>query len=109
MEIELNSVSSNLTIPLGTKAQINTCIRIIGTQTKLPITIIGEFKDIPSHLHQMYIESMLMCYSNVDIHNNTKEEPKSIAEKKSDWRINRIADIFFGAYKNYKLWHNKRQ
>jgi hypothetical protein len=109
MEIELNSVSSNLTIPLGTKAQINTCIRIIGTQTKLPITIIGEFKDIPSHLHQMYIESMLMSYSNVDIHNNTKEEPKTIAEKKSDWRINRIADIFFVAYKNYKLWHNKQQ
>jgi hypothetical protein len=100
MVIELNSVSSNLTIPSGTKAQINTCMRIVGTQTELPITIIGEFKDIPPHLHQIYIESMLMSYSNVDIHNNTKEEPKSVAEKKSDWRINRIADIFLRALKN---------
>lgn len=100
MAIELKSVSSNLTIPSGTKAQINTCMRIVGTQTELPITIIGEFKDIPPHLHEMYIQSMLMSYSNVDIHNNTKEEPKSVAEKKSDWRINRIADIFFGTLKN---------
>jgi hypothetical protein len=100
MAIELKSLSSNLTTPSGTKAQINTCMRIVGTQTELPITIIGEFKDIPSHLHQMYMQSMLMSYSNVDIHNNTKEEPKTIAEKKSDWRINRIADIFLGAVKN---------
>jgi hypothetical protein len=100
MAIELNYVSSNLTTPSGTKAQINTCMRIVGTQTELPITIIGEFKDIPPHLHQMYMQSMLMSYSNVDIHNNTKEEPKTIAEKKSDWRINRIADIFLGALKN---------
>jgi len=100
MAIQLNSVSLNLTTPSGTKAQINTCMRIVGTQTELPITIIGEFKDIPSHLHQMYMQSMLMSYSNVDIHNNTKEEPKTIAEKKSDWRINRIADIFLGAVKN---------
>jgi len=100
MVIELNSVSSNLTIPSGTKAQINTCMRIVGTQTELPITIIGEFKDIPPHLHEMYIQSMLMSYSNVDIHNNTKEEAKTKAEKKSDWRINRIADIFLRALKN---------
>lgn len=100
MVIELNSVSSNLTTPSSTKAQINTCMKIVGTQTKLPITIIGEFKDIPPHLHQMYMQSMLMSYSNVDIHDNTKEEPKTIAEKKSDWRINRIADIFLGALKN---------
>ena len=100
MAIELKSVSLNFTTPSGTKAQINTCIRIVGTQTELPITIIGEFKDIPPHLHEMYIQSMLMSYSNVDIHNNTKEEPKSVAEKKSDWRINRIADIFLGALKN---------
>jgi len=99
MPIELNSVS-DMTVPSGTKAQINTCMRIVGTQTELPITIIGEFKDIPPHLHQMYMQSMLMSYSNVDIHNNTKEEPKTIAEKKSDWRINRIADIFFAALKN---------
>jgi len=75
-------------------------MRIVGTKTELPITIIGEFKDIPPHLHEMYIQSMLMSYINVDIHNNTKEEPKTIAEKKSDWRINRIADIFLGALKN---------
>jgi len=101
--MELNYLSGNsgdLSIPLSTKAQINTCIKIVGTQTVLPITIIGEFKDIPPHLHQMYMQSMLMSYSNVYVHNNTKEEPKTISEKKSDWRINRIADIFLGALKN---------
>jgi hypothetical protein len=100
MSFELNSDSGNLAIPSTTKAQINSSISIVGTQTRLPITIIGEFKDIPPHLHQIYINAMSASYGNVDVHNNTHEEPKTIEEKKSEWRINRLADIFLGAFRN---------
>lgn len=98
MSIELNS--GNLSMPSSTKAQINSSISIVGTQTKLPITIIGEFKDIPPHLHQIYMQSMLSSYGDVNVHNNTDEEPKTIKEKKSEWRINRLADIFLKSLKN---------
>ena len=87
-------------MPSSTKAQINSSISIVGTQTKLPITIIGEFKDIPPHLHQIYMQSMLSSYGDVNVHNNTDEEPKTIKEKKSEWRINRLADIFLKSLKN---------
>jgi hypothetical protein len=93
MSITLDSGNS-ITMKGSTKAQINASIRIAGTGTELPITIIGEFKDIPQHLHEMYIQSMLTSYTSVNVHNNTKdEEPKTIQEKKSEWRLNRIVDI----------------
>lgn len=78
----------------STKAQINSSITIAGTGTRLPITIIGEFKDIPSHLHGMYIQAMQGSYGSVNVYERTKdEEPKTIKEKKREWRINRIVDI----------------
>jgi hypothetical protein len=43
---------------------------------------------------------MLSSYGDVNVHNNTDEEPKTIEEKKSEWRINRLADIFLKALKN---------
>ena len=86
--------SGHLTMKGSTKAQINTSIRIVGTGTELPITIIGEFKDIPPHLHGMYIQAMQGSYGSVNVYDRTKdEEPKTIQEKKSEWRINRIVDI----------------
>jgi hypothetical protein len=92
MSITLDS--GHLTIKGSTKAQINASITIAGTGTELPITIIGEFKDIPPHLHQMYIQSMQSSYGSVNVYDRTKdEEPKTIREKKSEWRINRIVDI----------------
>jgi len=60
MSIELNS--ENLSIPSSTKAQINSSISIVGTQTRLPITIIGEFKDIP-HIYIKYICNQ--CYHHM--------------------------------------------
>ena len=92
MSITLDS--GHLTIKGSTKAQINASITIAGTGTELPITIIGEFKDIPPHLHGMYIQSMQSSYGSVNVYDRTKdEEPKTIREKKSEWRINRIVDI----------------
>ena len=91
--------NGRLTIPATTKAIIKTSINIVGTGTTLPIEIVGEFKDIPPHLHQMYMQSMLSSYGSVNVYNNTDDEPKTIKEKKSEWRINRIVDIISKAIK----------
>ena len=91
MSITLDS--GHLTMKGSTKAQINTSIRIVGTGTELPIQIIGEFKDIPPHLHGMYIQAMQGSYGSVNVYNNTEPEPKTIKEQKSEGRINRIVDI----------------
>ncbi len=94
MSINISTDSGHLTMKGSTKAQINASITIAGTRTELPITIIGEFKDIPPHLHGMYIQAMQGSYGNVNVYDRTKdEEPKTIQEKKSEWRLNRIVDI----------------
>lgn len=87
----------SLTMRSSTKATIKSSIKIVGTNSVLPITIEGEFKDIPPHLHQIYMQSMLASYGDTNIYNNTKnEEPMTIKEKKSEWRLNRIVDIIMG-------------
>ena len=93
MSITFSNDSSHLTMEGSTKAQMNSSITIAGSGTKLPITIIGEFKDIPPHLHQIYIQAMWGSYGDTNVYNNTKEEPKTIEEQKSEWRLNRIVDI----------------
>ncbi len=95
MSIALNS--EGLTVKSSTKATIKSSIKIVGTNSVLPITIEGEFKDIPPHLHQIYMQSMLASYGNTNVYNNTKEEePMTIKEKKREWRLNRIVDILMG-------------
>ncbi len=91
----------SLTMKGSTKATIKSSIKIMGTNSVLPITIEGEFKDIPPHLHQMYMQSMLASYGSVNVHNNTETEtePKTIKEQKSEWRLNRIVDIISKAIK----------
>ena len=93
MSITLNSDSGKLTMQGSTKAQMNSSITIAGSGTRLPITIVGEFKDIPPHLHQIYIQAMWSSYGDTNVHDNTKEEPKTIKEQKSEWILNRIVDI----------------
>jgi hypothetical protein len=79
----------------STKAQMNSSITISGSGTKLPITIVGEFKDIPPHLHQIYIQAMWSSYGDTNVHDNTKDdEPKTIKEQKSEWRLNRLVELF---------------
>lgn len=91
MSISLDS--GHLTAKSSTKATIKSSIKIVGTNTVLPITVEGEFKDIPEHLHGIYMRSMLASYGNISAYDNTKDEPKTIKEKKSEWRLNRIVDI----------------
>jgi hypothetical protein len=89
MSITLDS--GHLTMKGSSKAIIKTSIKIAGTNSILPIEIVGEFKDIPENLHQIYMQSMLASYGSVNVYNNT--EPKTIKEQKSEWRLNRIVDI----------------
>lgn len=87
--------SGNLIMNGSGKVTIKTSITIMGTGTKLPIEIVGDFKDIPQHLHQIYIESMMSSYGSVNTYDNTKDdkEPMTIEEKKREWRLNKIVDI----------------
>jgi len=89
MSITLDS--GHLTMKGSSKAIIKTSIKIAGTNSILPIEIVGEFKDIPENLHEIYMQSMLASYGSVNVYNNT--EPMTIKEKKSEWRLNRIVDI----------------
>ncbi len=93
MSITLDSDSGKLTMKGSSKAIIKSSIKIVGTNSVLPIEIVGDFKDIPENLHQIYMQSMLASYGSVNVYNYTKPEPKTIKEQKSEWRLNRIVDI----------------
>ena len=94
MSITLSNDSSHLTMKGSSKAIIKTSIKIVGTNSVLPIEIVGDFKDIPENLHQIYMQSMLASYGSVNVHNNTEPEPKTIKEQKSEWRLNRLVELF---------------
>ena len=74
--------SENLTMKGSGKVRINTAIKIYGTGTELPVTIQADFNNVPPHLHQLYMQSMIGSYGGVNVYDNTKDaEPKTIKEK----------------------------
>ena len=89
--------SDNLMIKGSTKVTIKSSINIVGTDTELPIEIVGEFKDIPPHLHQIYMQTMMNSYGSTTVYANTKEEeepyPMTIEEKQKEWRWNKIVNL----------------
>ncbi len=87
--------NGRLTMKGSGKVQIKTSIQIYGTGTKMPVTIEADFTNIPNNLHSLYYQALTHQYNtSVNVYNNTKDdEPKTIKEKKSEWRINRIVDI----------------
>lgn len=93
MSITISNDSSHLTMEGSTKVTINTSQTIVGTGTVLPIQIIADFKDVPPHLHQLYMQSMWASYGSVNVYDNTNEEPKTIEEQKSEWRINKLVKL----------------
>ena len=101
MSINIMPDNGRLTVKGSGKVQIKTSIQIYGTGTKMPVTVEADFTDIPHHLHQTYFQSLISQYNtSVGIYNNTKEdEPKTIKEQKSEWRLNRIVDIISNAIK----------
>jgi len=42
---------------------------------------------------------MLNSYGDVAVHRNEDKEPMTIQEKKSEWRLNRIAEIITSVLK----------
>ena len=86
--------SGHITMKGSSKVTIKSSIKIVGTNSVLPIEIVGDFKDIPQNLHQIYMQSMLASYGSVNVHNNTEPEPKTIEEQKSEWRLNRLVELF---------------
>ena len=95
MSITISNDSSHLTMEGSTKVTIKASQTIVGTGTQLPIEITGDFKDIPPHLHQLYLQSMWASYGNVNVYNNTDEEPypMTIEEKQKEWRWNKITKL----------------
>jgi hypothetical protein len=93
--INITPDNGSLTMKGSGKVQIKTSVKIYGTGTELPVTIEADFNKIPHHLHQIYLQSLVSHYNtSVSVYNNTKdEEPKTIKEQKSEWRLNRIVDI----------------
>ena len=93
--ITINGSENLITTKGSGKVTIKKSITIMGTGTELPIEIVGDFKDIPSNLHQTYMESMLSSYGSVNVYDNTKDdkEPMTIEEQKKEWRLNKIVDL----------------
>ena len=88
--------SGYLTMKGSGKVRINTTIKIYGTGTELPVAIEADFNNIPHHLHQMYLQSLVGQYNtSVNVYDNTKEDPypATVKEKQREWRLNRIVDI----------------
>ena len=97
MSINITPDNGRLTMKGSGLVTINTSIKIYGTGTELPIKIVADFNSIPHNLHSLYYQSLISNYNtNIVAHKNlskVEDEPKTIAEKKSEWRLNRIVDI----------------
>ncbi len=95
MSITFSNDSSHLTMKGSGKVQIKTSIKIYGTGTELPVTIEADFNNIPHNLHQIYYQSLVSQYNTLwNVYDNTKDdEPKTIEEKKSEWRLNRLVEL----------------
>ena len=97
MSINITPDNGRLTMKGSGLVTINTSIKIYGTGTELPIKIVADFNSIPHNLHSLYYQSLISNYNtNIVAHKNLSEvddEPKTIKEQKSEWRLNRIVDI----------------
>jgi hypothetical protein len=106
MSIYITDDNGSLIINGSTKAVIKSSIQIVGSGTELPITIEGDFKDIPPHLHETYMQSMLASYGSVNVYDNTKDDepyslsiPPEILYKKPS----RLKTLIFDLYKKI-IW-----
>lgn len=103
MSINITSDNGTLTMQGSGKVQIKTSIKIYGTGTELPVTIEADFNNIPHNLHYLYYQSLVSNYNtNIVAHKNlskVEDEPKTIKEKKSEWRLNRIVELISNVIK----------
>jgi hypothetical protein len=103
MSIYITPDNGSLTMQGSGKVQIKTSIKIYGTGTELPVTIEADFNNIPHNLHYLYYQSLVSNYNtNIVAHKNlskVEDEPKTIKEKKSEWRLNRIVELISNVIK----------
>jgi hypothetical protein len=93
--LTINTDSGHLTTKGSGKVTIKSSISIAGSGTSLPIECIADFNTIPVHLHQVYFDAFRYQYgTNSNVYSNLGEEPKTIEEKKREWRLNRLTQIF---------------
>ena len=85
--------TGHLTIQSGTKAMMRSSIKIMGTDTNLPITIEADFAKIPTSLHHIYLQALMSSYGDTNVFGGANKEPKTVKEKKREWRLDRIVDI----------------
>lgn len=99
--LTINTDSSHLTMKGSGKVTIKSSITIAGSGTSLPIECTADFSNIPVNLHQIYFDAFRCQYgSGSNVYSNLDEEPKTIEEKKSEWRLNRLIEIFTNAIKS---------
>ena len=96
-ELTINADNS-LTINVKPIVTIETGISISGYKTELPVTITADFTNIPKDKHEVFLQSFQYYYQRgINIYDNSHtDEPKTIKEKKKEWRLNRIIDILLG-------------
>ena len=103
MSIYITPDNGRLTMEGSGKVQIKTSIKIYGTGTELPVTIEADFNNIPHNLHYLYYQSLVSNYNtNIVAHKNlskVEDEPKTIKEKKSEWRLNRLVELISNVIK----------
>ena len=94
--LEINSeLQSKITMKGTGKVTSKSIIEIVGTNTQLEIEHTADFSKIPVEHHQIYFDRFKASLIDSKVYNNTKEPyPMTIKEKLSEWRLNRIVDIF---------------
>jgi hypothetical protein len=82
MNLSLES-NNSFTIQGSNEVTINNSIEILGTNTELPVKVIADFSNVPTHLHGIYLQSFQYQYGkDVRVWNNTSE-PTKVKTKKS--------------------------
>jgi hypothetical protein len=91
-----NDDASKLTVKGSGKLIIKTAMELVGSKTELPVSIEADFTNIPEELHYLYYQMLVSQYNTRQmVHSSLydKEEPKTIKEQKSEWRLNRIVEL----------------
>ena len=82
MNLSLDT-NNTLTIKGSNEVTINNSIEILGTGTELPVKVIADFSNVPTHLHGTYLQSFQYQYGkDVRVWSNTSE-PIKVKPKKS--------------------------
>ncbi len=96
MNLTLDS-NNSFTILGSSEVTINNSLEILGTNTELPVKVIADFSNVPTHLHGIYLQSFQYQYDkDVRVWNNTSE-PIKVKPKKS------LSDKFLSLFKKYGL------